>query len=91
MDVHNNRSFELPIAGQDFERVSVFGLSVQRLLHNQTPLALVLLDDGKLAQRVAVCMRDEEQTDLKNDFSETDADVMVDAEVMLSASFLGII
>lgn len=61
VDVHSNRSLRLPIGGRDFECVSVFGLSVQSFLHDQTPLALVRLDDGELAQRVPVCRWDGEQ------------------------------
>lgn len=56
VDVYYNRSLKLPIGGGDSECVSVFGLSVQTLLNNQTPLALVSLDDGKLAQRISICM-----------------------------------
>lgn len=55
VDVHGHRRLKLPVGGGDSERVAVSGLAVQTLLHDQTPLALVLLDDGELAQRVPVC------------------------------------
>lgn len=64
VNVHADRSLELPVSGGDLERVPVFGLSVQPLLHDQTPHALVLLDDGELAQRVPACrVKNREVTD----------------------------
>lgn len=55
VDVHTNWRLKLPVSGGDLERVSVFDLSVQSLLYDQTPHALVLLDDGELAQWVTAC------------------------------------
>ncbi|TNN47211.1 hypothetical protein EYF80_042602 [Liparis tanakae] len=55
VDVDGDRRLRLAVGGRDLERVAVPDLAVQSLLHDQAPLALVLLDDGKLAQRVAVC------------------------------------
>lgn len=55
VDVHRDRSFELPVSGHHVESVPVPAFSVQRLFYDQTPLALVHLDNGKLAQRVSIC------------------------------------
>lgn len=60
MDIHHNHSVKLPVGGRDFEAVSIFDFSVQTLFHDQAPLPIILLDDGELAQRVTICMRDEE-------------------------------
>lgn len=57
VDVHGNQSLKLSVGGRYFEHVTVFGLSVQRLLHDQPPHAFVLLDDGELTQRVPVCRK----------------------------------
>lgn len=55
VDVHAGRGLELAVGGHDPEDVAVSDLSVQRLLHDQAPPPLALLDDGKLAQRISVC------------------------------------
>lgn len=55
VEIHDHPSLRPPVGGRDLERVSVAGLSVQGFFGDQTPLALVLLDDGELAQRVSVC------------------------------------
>lgn len=55
VDIHVDGSLKLAISGCDSQSISVSGLSVQTLLHNQTPLALLHLHNGKLAERVSGC------------------------------------
>lgn len=62
VDVHAGRGLELPVGGHDSEGVSVSDLPVQRLLQDQAPPPLALLDDGKLALRISLCTEGEETT-----------------------------
>lgn len=63
VDVRHHYSLELPVGGHDSQSVSVFGLPVQGLLHDQGPASFAPLDDSELAQRVPVCTNDREQSD----------------------------
>lgn len=55
VDLCGGEGLELSIGGSDLQGVAVLSLPVQGLLQDQTPLTLLLLDDGELPQRVPVC------------------------------------
>lgn len=64
VDVHADRGLELPVGGHDSEGVTVPDLPVQRLLQDQAPPPLALLDDGELAQRISLCGGEEDGSKL---------------------------